>query len=163
MVCRKEGVWKGLAPGSHCGWCHVALLCFFRPEKQMKFFLLLRCVDLVPMRKISGNGEADAWFCVRCVCSDSGGHRCQRSTDVQPQRLPRGEDTVKCSAGSRLGYQVSSLLVRPGSWAVSAVRATGPSGVNAGFGSSRVPGLRPSWAVVEAGACWVVWLEVLLK
>lgn len=97
MVCRKEGgdgdvekanTWQPL-----CGWCHVALPGLFGLERLIKYFPLLQCIDLVSMRKISGNGEGrDAWFYVRlrCVCSDSGRHRGQRRQG-QSQRVLRGD------------------------------------------------------------------------
>lgn len=89
MVCRKEGGDGGAERASTwqplCGWCHVALLGLFRLERLIKYFPLPQCINLVSMRKISGNGEGrDAWFHVRlmCVCSDSGRHRGQRDRAV---------------------------------------------------------------------------------
>lgn len=114
----------------------MALLGLFGLERLTKYFPLPQCVNLVSMRKISGNGEGrDAWFHVRlrCVCSDSGRHRGQRRQGLS-QRVRRG-DTAESYVVSGLGCQVSGLFSGPGAE---------PSGVDVKFESQTVPGLRPS-------------------
>lgn len=81
----EDGLQKGNNGGAErastwqpqCGWCHVALLCLFRLERLIKWFLLLQGMNL----RQWGRQRRDVRL--MCVYWDSGWHRGRRSTEGQ--------------------------------------------------------------------------------